>query len=322
MMSDAIKNFNKQFKFRPKIEGGKIKKYKTYVVCGMGGSHLSANILQTAMPGLDIIIHSDYGLPAFSENRLKKAIVIASSYSGNTEETISGYEEARSKNLPIIAIAVGGKLIEMAKKDKVSYIVLPGGIQPRSALGYSIKALMKAMKLNDGLKEIALLAKSIEPSAYEQRGKEFANRLRGKLPIIYSSTKNYSLAYNWKIKFNETGKIPAFCNVLPELNHNEMTGFDVKDATKKLSENFYFVFLKDPKDNPKLQKRMDVLEKLHKDRGLAVEILELKGENEFQKIFLSLVLADWAALYTAEAYGLESEQVPMVEEFKKMISNP
>lgn len=318
-MQNAIKNFNKQFKFRSKVEGGKVKRYKTYIVCGMGGSHLSANILQTAMPGLDIIIHSDYGLPTLSENRLKKALVIASSYSGNTEETISAYEEARAKNLPLVAIAVGGKLIEMAKKDNVPYIILPGGIQPRSALGYSIKALMKAMKLNDGLKEIALLAKSLEPGAYEQVGKELANRLRGKFPIIYSSTKNYSVAYNWKIKFNETGKIPAFCNVVPELNHNEMTGFDVKNATKKLSENLYFIILKDQNDNPKIIKRMDVLEKLYKDRGLSVEFVELKGENEFQKIFSSLVLADWAALYTAEAYGLESEQVPMVEEFKNLV---
>lgn len=320
MMSQAIKNFNKQFKFRPKVEGGKVKRYKTYIVCGMGGSHLSANILQTAYPELDIIVHSDYGLPALSENRMKKTLVIASSYSGNTEETISAYEEARAKNIPVIVIAVGGKIIEMAKKDNVPYIQLPDtGIQPRSALGVSIKALMKAMKLNDAQKEVSLMAKSLEPSAFEEDGKKLAKRLQAKVPIIYSSARNYSIAYNWKIKFNETGKIPAFCNVLPELNHNEMTGFDVKDTSKKLSENFYFIFLKDAKDNPKLLKRMEILEKLYKDRGLPVEIIELHGEKEFQKIFSSLVLADWTALYTAEQYGLESEQVPMVEEFKRLI---
>src|SRR3989344_46433 len=257
MMQDAIKNFNKQFKFRPKLEGGpstssgaslKIKRYKTYIVCGMGGSHLAANIMQTAMPELDIVIHSDYGLPSLSEGRMKKTLVIASSYSGNMEETISGCEEARKKNISVIAIAVGGKLIDMAKKDNVPYVVLPGGIQPRSALGYSIKALMKAMKLNDGIKQISELAKTLDPKSLEDEGKNLAQKLQGKVPVIYSSTRNYSIAYKWKIKFNETGKIPAFCNVLPELNHNEMTGFDVKDTTKNLSQKFCFILLEDKTD--------------------------------------------------------------------------
>lgn len=320
MMSDAIKNFPKQFKFRPKIEGGRVKKYKTYIVCGMGGSALAGEVLKTIYPELDIIIRKDYGLPKMDEKRMAKSLVIASSYSGNTEETLSAYEEARVKNLHMIAIAVGGKLIELAKKDQVPYIQLPNtGIQPRSALGFSIKALMKIMKLNQGLKEISMLAKSLDPSAFEQKGKDLASRLHNRVPIFYSSTRNYSIAYNWKIKFNETGKIPAFCNVVPELNHNEMNGFDVKGATKRLSEIFYFIFLKDQGDNPKTIKRMEVLEKLYKDRGLSVEIIELQGDNEFYKIFSSLVLGDWAAFYTAESYGLESEQVPMVEEFKKLI---
>ena len=127
------------------------------------------------------------------------------------------------------------------------------------------------------------------------------------------------LAHNWKIKFNETGKVPAFCNVFPELNHHEMTGFDVQDASRHLSEKFHFVFLKDDDDHPQVQKRMDITAKLYRDRNLPVEILMLQGQSRVEKMFSSLVLADWTAYHTGEGYGLETEQVPMVEEFKGLI---
>src|SRR3989344_2150951 len=148
MMSDAIKSFHKQFEFEPKIENSpkKRKKYKTFVVCGMGGSHLAGDLLQVAYPEMDIVIHRNYGLPSLTQERWKKALVIAISYSGNTEETISAYLEAVEKKLPVISLAVGGKLIELAKKNETPYIQMPNAsIQPRSALGYSMKAMMKAI---------------------------------------------------------------------------------------------------------------------------------------------------------------------------------
>lgn len=342
MMSDAIKNFHKQFKFKPKILQGspstirpqalgreassgtiaRMRRYKTYVVCGMGGSHLAGDLLQVAYPEMDIVIHRNYGLPNLSEPRWKKALVIASSYSGNTEETISAYDEARQRGLAVVVIAVGGKLIELAQKNNTPYIQLPDtGIQPRSALGLSMKAMMKAMKLQDGLRQISELAKTLDPKVFEEQGKELAQKLKDHVPVIYSSQKNRPIVYNWKIKFNETGKIPAFYNTFPELNHNEMTGFDVKDSSKHLSKNFYFIFLKDSDDLKRVQKRMEVLEKLYRDRGFGVEVVQLKGFNMFHRIFSSLLIADWTAVYTAQNYGLESEQVPMVEEFKKLVTS-
>ncbi|MDP3741509.1 MAG: bifunctional phosphoglucose/phosphomannose isomerase [bacterium] len=345
MMNDAIKNFAKQFKYRPKIQGGKIKKYKKFVIAGMGGSHLAAGILKTIKPELDITIHRDYGLPKIGDLSRPSAtlsrpgegkgrgrtLVIASSYSGNTEETISAFEEAVKFELPIAAIAIGGKLLELAKKYDVPYVQMPDtGIQPRSALGFSLLALLKVMKQNDLLKEVRGLAGILSPLQFEEQGKALAQKLKNKVPVIYASAKNYSLAYNWKIKFNETGKIPAFYNTFPELNHNEMTGFDPVKSREaglpsaefnraSLQDKFHIIMLKDSHDHPQIQKRMEVIAKLFQDRGLPVEILELRGGSKLEQIFSSLILADWTAFYTAEGYGLESEQVPMVEEFKRLI---
>ncbi|MFY9457754.1 MAG: bifunctional phosphoglucose/phosphomannose isomerase [Candidatus Spechtbacterales bacterium] len=321
-MYEAIKNFPKQFEYEPRIENGEnLKRRAIFIVAGMGGSHLAGDIVQAWSPSLDVIVHSDYGISRYPKSVLANALIIASSYSGNTEETISAFREARDRGLDIIVISTGGKLIELAKEQSVPYIEMPDtGIQPRSALGFSFAALLKAIGEEEALAQLRNLATLLDPEAYEDAGRAFAEKLKGKVPVIYSSRANQAIAYNWKIKFNETGKIPAFYNVFPELNHNEMTGFDVKDATKKLSESFYFFILRDTEDHPSVIKGIKILERLYKDRGLSVEVLDIEGQGKLHKIFSSLILADWIAYYTAEQYGLESEQVPMVEEFKKLIA--
>src|SRR3989344_4812222 len=319
---DAIKNFNKQFEYEPKIGNeGSLKKGDKFVVAGMGGSHLAADMLKTWKPELDLIIHGDYGLPPLRGDDIKERLIILSSYSGNTEEVLSSYEEAKRNNLALVILSVGGKLLESAKKDGIPYVQMPDvGIQPRSALGFSLKALLKLIVEEAALEEVARLAYALAPEEYEEGGAVLAGRLNGFIPLIYSSFRNFSIAYNWKIKFNETAKIPAFCNVFPELNHNEMTGFDVNRKTKPLSEKFYFIFLQDEVDPSRIKKRMEVLDKLLRTRDFPVEILKLEGKTIFEKIFSSLVLADWISYYLAEQYGVEAEQVPMVEEFKKLIA--
>lgn len=321
-MKNAIKKFAEQFAYEPIIMNEKKlkKNYKKYVLSGMGGSHLSADLARIYDPTLPLIIRSDYGLPQMLAREHKHSLFIASSYSGNTEEVIDALNMALKEKIPSAVIAVGGKLLDIARKKNLPYIQLPNtGIQPRSALGFSLNALFKLMGQENALKDCYKLAKTLNPSKLEGAGKQLAKKLKDKIPIIYCSHHNKAIGYNWKIKLNETGKIPAFYNVFPELNHNEMTGFDVKPSSKHLSNNFYFIILKDKSDHKQIQKRMDITAKLYENRGLKVEKIELKGKNTLEKIFSSLVLADWTAIHTAENYGLESEQVPMVEEFKNLI---
>ena len=320
-MYNAIKNFNSQFEYKPEIEGSlSLKGIKTFIAVGMGGSHLAADILNNYDPTLNIVIHKNYGLPALPKNVLRSGLVIANSYSGNTEEVLDAFNLALQRKLNVAAISVGGKLIELARQHQVPFIQMPDtGIQPRSALGFHTKALLKIMGKEKELAEITQLADILKPENFEARGKELAERIKDKVPVIYASEANQAIAYNWKIKFNETGKIPAFYNVFCELNHNEMTGFDVKDSSRHLSRNFMFFLLTDKDDHPQIQKRMGILKELYENRGLPIQVLELVGKNKFHKIFSSLVLADWIAYYTARQYNLEPEQVPMVEEFKKLI---
>lgn len=325
MMDQAIKNFPEQFTFQPELSiKTDLKKYNKFIVCGMGGSHLAADILKNIDPEIDLMIHSDYGLPNLSSDELKKSLFIFSSYSGNTEETIDGYHLAKNKNLPRLVIAVGGILLELAKKDNIPFIQLPNtGIQPRSALGYSFMALLLATQRDDITKQISELVNILATRMDELKniGADLADEIAGFVPIIITSKKNYSIGYNWKIKFNETGKIPAFHNVIPELNHNEMTGFDLSDKSQYLADRFYILFLVDESDHPKNRKRMEVLFQLYHEKRLPVKNIVLTGSNNLDKVFSSLVLADWSAFYLAKHFDHEAEQVPMVEEFKKRINH-
>ncbi|MDP2598991.1 MAG: SIS domain-containing protein [Candidatus Liptonbacteria bacterium] len=323
MIYDDIKNYNKQFQYEPKVENAsRLKRgLKKFVIVGMGGSHLAADVLKAWHPELEIITWSSYGLPPLREKDLKERLIVVSSYSGGTEEAIEAFNTARTKRLPLAVIAARGKLLNLAQKFKVPYVAMPDmHMQPRMATGLSLKALLALMGEKQLLLETNALVVQLRPSREEHRGKDLSKRVHGSVPVIYASARNAAIAQNWKIKFNETGKIPAFWNVVPESNHNEMTGFDVKNRTISLSRNFHFIFLKDVMDDRRIIRRMNVLEKLYHDRGFKIEVVLLQGKNELQKIFNALVLADWTAYYGAKLSEVDPEQVPMVEEFKKLIA--
>ena len=321
-MEKAIEQFHTQFGFMPVIENKeKLPSVSSYIVCGMGGSNLAPGLIKMRLPEKNILSHRDYGLPSLPKEYLAQSLIIASSYSGNTEETIDSFKTAIRERLPVAVIATGGTLLSLARENAIPFVEMPDtGIQPRSALGYSLRALLVLMGEYHVLNETAQLTESLDTVELRRQGEALAERLTGKVPIIYSSTVNLPIAYNWKIKYNETGKIPSFYNVLPELNHNEMTGFDVTTTTRELSERFYFHFLMDPDDHPHIGKRMNALFDLFEVRQVHGEKIFLTGKNIFEKIFNSLVCADWAAFTTATKYGLDPEQVPMIEEFKKRIS--
>ena len=307
-MYESIKNFHKQFLWKPEIKNKDallVAKFSSFLLCGMGGSALAGDLL-------GIRVWRNYNLPEVGGDTL----IIASSYSGNTEETIDAFKTALSKKLPVAAITTGGKLLEIASQDKIPYIRLPNtGIQPRMSTGFMLRALSKLIWLEKVYKEIGQLPKLIDISSAERQGKELSQNLRGKIPIIYSSNKNFALSYNWKIKFNETAKIPAFCNAFPELNHNEMTGFD----TKRDANNFSFIFLEDLDDDQRILKRMRITKKLLEDRKFNVSCFRLHGTSVWHKTFQNLLIADWTAYYLAKYYGTDPAEVPMVEEFKQLI---
>lgn len=316
-MEEAILNFNNQLGYEPEIiKSGKLGNYKHYVVCGMGGSHLATGILKMWKPGIELYVHRSYDLPPYDKKFLKESLLIASSYSGNTEEVVSFLKNGLEDGHDVAVIASGGELIKIAKEKNIPYIQIPNThIQPRSALGFSLIAMAKLIDEPVCIDELRELKSLIDPTSFMAEGDSLAESIGGKIPVIYSSIENLPIVYNWKIKFNETGKIPAFYNLFSELNHNEMQGF----GDEKFSDQFHIIILRDKRDHPKIQKRMAVTADLLESKGYSVTTLILEGESVLLKVFSSLIVADWTALRIAKKNGYSSDSVPMIEEFKRKL---
>lgn len=317
MMLETVRNFPEQLQFRPTVMNAShmIQTYKRLIVCGMGGSHLSADMLALLRTGSVRAVHSDYELPSVTD---AEALWIMSSYSGNTEEVLSAYECARSAKLPIAVVAAGGKLIACAQRDSVPYIELPAtGIQPRAALGYGVIAL--ATLLHDEALIDELRALSFDIARQEEQGRDLAVHVADKIPLIYASGRNGALAQNWKIKINENAKTPAFWNVIPELNHNEMTGFDTTARSRKMAQHFSVIMLRDNDDYQQNKKRFAATAALYAARGVSVVYHDMSGATRAQKLFNTLLVGDFLSIALGELYGGEIEQVPMVEEFKRQL---
>ncbi len=319
-MKDDIYNFSQQFLFPAEIENKeKWGSYNNYLLTGMGGSHLQGEILLSIFNDIPLSVYSDYGLP----NIKKDTGVIVASYSGNTEEAIDNLNTALSLNIDVSVISKGGKLIEIAKEKSLPYIKLPDGdVQPRMGTGYAVKAVLEMMKKEKEKKEIEEVVECLEErkDLLLAQGKEITSLINGKVPIIYSSNRNLIASKVWKINFNEGPKIPSFYNTIPELNHNEMTGFDTNSFTKELSEKMVFFLLTDDEDDIRNQKRMKVLKIILEKNEFSVFEVKMEGIKRAEKIFSSIILSAWTAYFIAEIYNNDPNSVPMVEEFKKIIA--
>ena len=313
MMEQWINDFPQQLAYEPVLCGAeKLGTYASYVVVGMGGSNLCTELIGTINLKLDIIIHRDYGLPNIPAERLKKSLIILSSYSGTTEEVLSAYAEARAKGLSILAITTGGTLLAHAQHDGIPYIQIPAtGIPPRLSLGYRLKALTAIMNLQEASAELTRLATQLPIATIQDQAKNIAHAIGTSIPVIYASTLNLPLTYTWKIAINENTKHPAFCNAIPEMNHNEMVG---------LTKAFHVLLLQDPEDHPRVQKRMLVMHDLLQQQGIPVTLIPLQGSSRIERSVITVLMSIWASFFMANQLGIDPESVPLVEEFKKLIA--
>jgi glucose/mannose-6-phosphate isomerase len=315
-MEKSILEFNKQFEFEPEIQNSEfLKDFDHVILCGMGGSHLAADLIKTIKPGIDLYVHKDYDLPPYEEDFLNRGLLIACSYSGNTEETLSFFKKAYKKELQVSAISTGGELLKEAEENNLPFVKIPNtGIQPRQADGYLALAILKLMGDEETISSWGLLLDKLKPESLKKIGEGIAEEIGDKTAIIYSSTQNLHISYNWKITLNETAKIPAFYNIFPELNHNEIQGFE------NMADRFHIILLEDSEDLEQIQDRMRITREVLEEKGLSFSDVKLSGNSREEKVFNSIILADWVALTLANSRDIDPEQVPIIEEFKKLNS--
>ena len=307
------------------------KKFDSIVLSGMGGSALVGELLEIYLDEQSKIenrkskvrIHVNRSYSLLPESYDPSCLNIISSYSGNTEEVLSCLDEALKNNLTILGIGSGGKLKKICEEKNFPFIKMPvpsPSFQPRCATGYGFSALLMLMAQN-GL--IMLNAERFKTSAkklksslseFEKLGKEIAEKLQGKTPIIYAPVHFGSLAMIWKIMFNENSKTPAFWNYFPELSHNEMVGFT------KLQGKFHFIMLRDKNDHPNNLKRLNITADLFREYSLESAIVDVPEGDIIYRIFAALQIGSFASYNLALAYGIDPTPVVMVEKLKKMLA--
>jgi glucose/mannose-6-phosphate isomerase len=296
-------------------------KPSSIMICGMGGSSIAGQILASYMDiekfPLPIINIQSYDVPAYANDN---TLLLINSYSGNTEETISCLRHAMKISSNIIVIATGGKIIELAKTVRLSFIEIPKGLQPRNAIAYLFFPLLKILEDNGLIGSQSMRVKNLinalqkNAKTYDESAKTLAEQLYGKLPIIYASDKFYPVAYRWKSEFNENSKSMAFCNKYPELNHNELNGYVINPGYK-----FHIIMLKDEYDHKRIIKRMDITKHLIKELNDQVTFTEIniKGPDALTRIFTTIYLGDLTSYYLALKYGIDPTPVDIIEKLKK-----
>lgn len=297
------------------------------IVCGLGGSAFPAELLRlyTDALGVDMTVSRDY---VVRDHRLDaQCLVVVSSFSGNTEETVSALHDARERGAQIVVMSAGGKLAVEAATHGLPYVAInkpTPDFQPRAASGYFISALAAVLDnaglLTGGAVAMAAaggaLAKAAQvgEAAMIDRAMDLAKRLRGRIPILYATAPFGVVAKIIKIKLNENSKTPAFFYEIPEFNHNEMVGFT------RLPAQFSAVILDDPGCLARLAHRVNVTAETLVDNGVAVERVALSNAgDDIVKAFETLMFFDYVTCALAALDDIDPNPVAMVEDFKRRL---
>ena len=304
--------------------------FRNVVVAGMGGSALAAQLLYAGLPPrLPVIICRGYNLPGFAG---PETLFIASSYSGNTEETLSALAEAEERKAVIAAVTAGGRLAEIARQKRYVLADMPAGLQPRHATLAGFKALATILikagladeePVDRQLREAAdFLRKAVEwwrpdvPTEHNHP-KQIALELAGKSVVLYAGPQMSAAAYKWKISLNENAKNIAWWNQLPEFNHNEFIGWSSHPEQKP----YTVINLRSGFEHERVQKRFELTERLLSGCMPAPINIEGQGENVLQQLLWHVAFGDFASIYLAVLNGLDPTPVDLIERFKKELGS-
>jgi glucose/mannose-6-phosphate isomerase len=309
-----------------------VRRYENVVCTGLGGSAIGADIIRSYL--LDsarcpVFVNRSYAMPGFAGRR---TLVVASSYSGDTEETVSAYRDARRRKAKIIAITSGGKLGKMAASDGVPVLAIPGGLPPRAALGYSsialLSALAKAGIAPDQSGQIGEAIDVIEevrgrlagPDVPQARNvsKKIALGLFGKFPVVYGAQERTdAVVTRWRGQLAENAKTLASSHFFPEMDHNEIVGWDNPAA---LLKRFAVVVLRDKADDPRVARRMDITEKLIAGSCGGITKVRSRGRGLLARIFSLVHIGDFTSLYLAVLNGRDPTPVERITYLKKELA--
>lgn len=324
-MRSMIGRLAGQYRWAAQIEPPPVPGASAALVCGMGGSGISGDFAAAAEPACFIGVHKSYVLPEWAER--VQPLVVAVSYSGNTEETCSAAEEALALGLQVAVVAGGGRLADLAAAHDLPLLLVPSGLQPRAALGYLTGAVLRCLESAglvgsqvDALTEagavIDELAGSGDEGAADALAGDLADALAGRIPLVYGAEGlTRPVAQRWKTQINENSKRPAFWSMLPELDHNEIAGWK---AFEQLSRRTLgIILLRDEDDHPQIQRRFAVTAEL-----IPVPVVGevySTGTSRLARMAGLAYVGDLTSVHLAEHEGVDAVEVEVIERLKVLL---
>lgn len=327
ILKDTYKQIEFAWNNQFNVESLKGKKYNSILVSGLGGSAIAGDLMCNFLKDelkVPLIVNRNYKLPLFvNENTL----VIVSSYSGNTEETVSVLQQAIEKKCSIVAITTGGKIEELSLKAGVPVVKTLPGFQPRYALGVSFFSLLKVLQELGFIEDQTSAVNDIiecwkkqgeELSAEDNPAFNMAKEMDCAIPFIYSYADfNSAAGYRFKCQFNENSKLHAFANVIPELNHNEIIGWEMFDD----SDHEYVLITIVDKDYPEqIKKRFQITTELCEESN--INCIELEGSMPAAKLRLMEIIyfCDWVTYYAAVLDELDPTEIENINILKERLA--
>jgi glucose/mannose-6-phosphate isomerase len=305
--------------------------FDAVVVCGMGGSAIGGDLMRTfveAEAPVPVQVVRGYTLPGFVSG---STLVVVSSYSGGTEETLSCYADARARGATVLAITSGGEVQRRADEADDRLIEIPGGMQPRAALGFSLGVLLRLAR-EIGLAAIpdedfdaavdAARARSERlgsPGSASNDAVTLARTLHEKLAVVYSGPGLLeAVNMRWRTQIHENAKAPAVGNLLPELDHNEIMGYEA--APDPIASQMAVVVLRDGGDHPQIHKRMDATRDLVQDGIASWTVVDSEGPSQLGRMLSLLQLGDFVSFYLAMLQEVDPTPVETIQQLKKTLA--
>ena len=301
---------------------------RNITILGMGGSAIGGEFAGALLADelkVPLNVHRDYGLPGYVG---RDSLVIASSFSGNTEETLSGFEEAKKRNAKILAITTGGKLAEDAKAKGLPLITFGYHAQPRAALGYSLTLVLGALgklgfardmgkEIDAALADVAKLQERVHEGARTNDAKKLAIELVGKIPVIFGAGVMGVMARRVKDQWNENAKNWAHYDVMSELNHNAVVGFPHPPIAKDAQ---VVLLLRSRRDNPRHQLRFDVTKELLDRSQIPSKELRFEGGSLLSEVLQMTYFTDYVSFYVALLNGADPSPVTSIDYLKDRLA--
>jgi len=293
-----------------------LDKIHRVVIAGMGGSAIAGLIMKDISPHLEIIVERNYFPNAIID---EGTLLIISSYSGNTEETLSYYKHASSFTKNIFGITSGGKLLKLLKNDKHDYCLLPKGYPPRSILGYTLTVLIKLLDEDEllDLINIDLLQEySDKFSLEDSEVHDLAQKIHSTFPVIITEEDLSSIGYRLKSQLNENSKMLSYNVTLPEMNHNEIVGWQGKQVGKNI-----FSLLWIDISWPANIKRMDITKDILKNKISSSHHIEIPSDikNELSGLFYLINYLDWLSYWCGNLNDVDIMNIDNIDNLKKSI---